>query len=454
MKKRKRRKHNRAHKRKDKKTRINKQKLFSFGSFIFVLICIFWYGGRAIYYYLDSKKTLEKEANTLATRIISNNNGTIKKINSDYYFYKETNNNYLIYSNIVWRIVKITKDNNIVLITDDTITNLAFGKNKKYNNSYLTKWLNKDNDKYTGIMENNLNSIKKYLIKTSTCTDNITNIKKTTCNKINKKNYLSIPSITDYINTGAEKSFINNGHYTYLANNKNKKIWYIDTDGKLNTSNGEDIYGTKITITLKSKVPVIDGDGTIDKPYTIEKQSNYFATYVKLGEDIWRVYEDNNEHLKLVLNDYIKINDEELKHIYSNDNYYHNDTVYGSLAYYLNNTYFYKLPYYDLIIENSYNNSYYGTDNNFDYSSVLNTSIKTRVGLLSIGDPIINNRLDKYFILAGPNKEDIDIYIASNESTLETTTAQDEALVVPTITINKNSLTAGKGTNNDPYRTE
>ena len=447
---------------------INKQKMFSFISFVFIMVCFFWYGGRAVYFYLDSKKTIEKQNDTLAKNIITNNLGTnnFKKINNNYYFQKDAGNNYLFYSNIMWRIIKITNDKNIVLIADDSITNLAYGKNKKYDNSYLMKWLNKDDDSYTGILENNLNNKSKYLAKTETCIDNIANIKKITCNKINKKNYISLLSVSDYINTGAEKSFINNEKYTYLSNNKNKKIWYIDETGKLNSSTGEDIYGVKPVITLKNKVKFIAGNGARDNPYLIEKQKSFFGSYVKLDEDIWRIYEEDDKYVKLSLNDYIKNdqsneendsddNDEEnFEYTYSEDNYYHNDTVYGSLAYYLNHKYLNSLSYNKIIENAKYHNSYYGEDNNFDYSSVMNTSIDTKVGLLSIGDPIFNNTLNNYFILAGPGKESEEVYIVSKNSTFETAYTTDEAYVVPTITIEKDLLKLGSGTSKDPYRTE
>ena len=52
---------------------INKQKIFSFISFIFLLICCLWYGGRAIYFYLDSRKTFENEDKLLAQTIIDKN---------------------------------------------------------------------------------------------------------------------------------------------------------------------------------------------------------------------------------------------------------------------------------------------------------------------------------------------------------------------------------------------
>ena len=84
----------------------------------------------------------------------------------------------------------------------------------------------------------------------------------------------------------------------------------------------------------------------------------------------------------------------------------------------------------------------------------MNTSVDTKVALLSIGDPILNNTLDNYFILAGPNKESEEIYITSKNSTLNTAYTSDEGYVVPTITIKKENLQKGSGTLNDPYRTE
>ena len=59
---------------KKKKRKINKQKVFSFISLIFIIICVLWYGGRLIYFYLDSKKTNEKEANIFAKILLKQNN--------------------------------------------------------------------------------------------------------------------------------------------------------------------------------------------------------------------------------------------------------------------------------------------------------------------------------------------------------------------------------------------
>lgn len=436
---------------------INKQKIFCFISFIFLTICCLWYGGRAIYFYLDTRKTVENKDKLLAQTIIDKNYDTdnFKKINSDYYFYKDAKNNYLIYSNIIFRIVKITKDNEIVLVSDTPITSLAYGENKTLKNSYITKWLNEDTNSNTGILENNLNNKEKYLMKTETCTDNVKNIKNITCKKIIDDNYLSLLSVVDYINTGSTASFINNGYYTYLANNDNKEnIWYINDEGKLDTSDGTDIYGVKATITIKPTISLISGNGSKDSPYIIEDKNVYFASFVKLGNDTWQVYEASDTTLKLVLNDYLKINDENLEYIYSNNNYFHNDSKYGSLAYYLNHRYLNSLTYKDLIIDNEYSNNYYGEENKYNYQNTLEKTINTKVATLSIGNPILNSTLNNYFTSTGINSSDSSVYVLKSDATIEEVDVDEEAYVVPCISILKENLKVGSGTIDDPYRTE
>ena len=156
-------------KKEKKKREINIQNIFCFISFIFILVCILWYGGRFIYFYLDNKKTLTKESTTLARIIKTENNDkeTFKQINGDYYFYQDATNNYVSYSNLIWRIIKINKDNTITLINDNIISTLAYGDNKDtYEESNLMNWLNtKKTNSNTGKLETILNEKEKYLKK-------------------------------------------------------------------------------------------------------------------------------------------------------------------------------------------------------------------------------------------------------------------------------------------------
>ncbi len=440
-----------------KRRKLNYQKIFSFISFIFVIICILWYGGRTIYFYKDSKKTITEEANTIARILKTQNhdNENFKQIKTNYYFYKKATNNYLLYSNILWRVLKINSDNSVVLVSDQTITSLAYGENISYQESPILKWLNSTPDDGSGILESKLNNKDTYLVKNTTCIDTIDDVEDVSCEKTNQDYYLGLLSIDDYINTGGSGSFINNERYTYLSTQNNEEqIWYINQEGRLDTTSGTDILGVKVVITLAPTLEIQSGIGTLEDPYTIEKENNLYGSYVKLDEDIWRIYDESDGVIKLLLNDYIKIDDEKLEYIYSNNNFYHNDTVYGSLAYYLNHTYLNSLSYKDLIIENKYANGYYGIDNQFDYKDALDTTIDTFVALPSIGDILWDDTLDGYFTSTGTSETSTLIYVGKKNGTVSIKSVTTEQNVIPCISIQKENLTLGSGSLDDPYRTE
>lgn len=441
-----------------KKRKINMQKIFSFASFIFIIVCILWYGGRFIYFYQSSKKIITEEANTIARTLKTQNHDqeTFKQYHTTYYFYKNATNNYLTYSNILWRVVKINEDNSVVLISDQVLSNLAYGEEEtNYSDSSIIKWFNSNSEEQRGILEKNLAKKEGYLVKNTTCLDTVDDMKNITCNDTTQDYYIGLLSVDDYINTGGQDSFINNGRYTYLSNqNKEHQIWYINEEGKLDTTSGTDIMGVKAVITLSPTLELQGGTGTQEDPYKIDTENHLFGSYVKLGEDIWRVYEEQENLVKLILNDYIKVNEEKLQYAYSKSGYYHNDTIYGSLAYYLNHTYLNQLSYKDLIVENKYSNGYYGVDSNYDYISSLEETINTKVALPSIGDIILNDTLDNYFTLTGNSKDSSLVYVEKEQGTISVKSVTTEQNVVPCISIKKDSLKVGSGVLNDPYRTE
>lgn len=457
------------------KRTFNYQKIFCFVSFIFILVCIFWYGGRAIYFYLDSKKTITEEESTFAriVKTANHDNDTFKQINQTYYFYGDVTNNYVSYSNMIWRIVKVNKDNSIVLILDHVIGTLAYGDQKtNYEESSILSWLNSTEIENSGIVENNLNQKEQYLVKTSTCIDQVDDIEKVTCEEKYDDYYLGLLSIDDYLNTGGTKSFINNERYSYLANkNKDNEIWYITSEGKLDTTSGEDILGIKPTITLSPTLELKSGTGTSDDPYQIEDSNGIFGSYVQLDYDLWRVYEEKDGILKLILQDTLDTTEKvqsnssqttgddqeentKLKYIYSKDNYYHNDTIYGSLAYYLNRTYLNRLSYKNIIIENNYANGYYGEDTSYQIENIFDHMIDTKVALPSIHDIILNDTLDGYFTDTGASQNSSLVYIRKNSGTVSNKSVTAEAYVVPCISIAQENLKAGSGSQEDPYRTE
>ncbi len=442
-------------KKRKKKRKINPQKIFCFISFIFILTCCLWYGGRCIYFYLDSKKTLKNEKIAFADILKRENHDkkTFVKDDTVYYFYQDGANNYLKYSNLLWRIVKINEDNSITLVSDDVVTNLAYGVEVSYDKSPVIQWLNTmSSSKYSGILESNLNHVSDYLVKSSVCTDKVDSIDTITCNDKNNNYYMGLLSVSDFVKTGGKKSFVLNKQSFYLANhNKDDEVWYVDGDGKLHTSEGDIILGVKPTITLSSNIVSKSGNGSKDNPYVIEEDTGYFASYVKLGNDIWRVYQADDKQLKLILNDYVKDNTgSNYKAIYSKQTYRHNDTINGSFAYYLNHTYYNSLSYKEYILNANYDNGYYGEENDFALKELYLGEIDTKVAIPHIGDVTFSHDLDGYFISTGLNKNSTSVYVFENgEVTSQKVTK--EAYVIPCITINKDILKSGNGSKDTPY---
>lgn len=434
------------------KRKISVQKIFNIVSAVFLLTCCIFYGGRLIKLYLENQEKVVVESNTLGKELKEKNSETLKNINGEYYFNGNIDNNYVTYSGILWRVIKIGDNNVITLVSDSSLTSLAFGEDKTYDESYINNWLNKNDNEYSGILEKNLNSMVTYLKNGDLCTNKIDNVSNSSCSDISNEYFITLLSINDYINTGASNSFINTGENFYLANmTTENKVWYVNSDGKMDNSDGTDIYGVKAVIKFKENLNLISGDGTNDNPYVIETNFGLFGSYVKLDEDMWRVIDVNDNNLKLVYNDYLKDGEDVISYKYSNNNSYYDNTRYGSLAYYLNKTFLDSLSYKNIIIESSYINGYYGMENNYDYANTMETTINTKVALIGVGDIILNHELANYHTMTVSSKNNNFIYTIQKDSIPYSKIISSTSHVVPVITINKDNL-EGTGTINDPLR--
>ena len=435
-----------------KKRKLSIQKIFNLISAVFLITCCIFYGSRFIKLYLENQEQVVVEANTLGKSLKENGNNFLKNINNEYYFNGEVDNNYVNYSGILWRVIKIGDNNVITLVSENSLTSLAFGEKKTYEESYINKWLNNNNSENSGILEKNLNSMITYLKNIDLCIDKIDDLNNLACNNINNDYFIGLPSINDYINTGASNGFMSTNENFYLANTTNdNKTWYVNNEGKVNKSNGDDIFGVKATIKLKENLELISGTGTKDDPYVIESNLGLFGSYIKLDEDMWRVIDVNENNLKLMYDGYVMDGNDKISYKYSNYNTYYDDTKYNTLAYYMNKTFLSNLSYKDMIIESKYSNGYYGKENNFDYSNTLDTTINTKVALVSVGDIVLNHELSNYFTLTSSSKNNNFIYTIQKDNIPYSKIISSTSSVVPVITINKENF-EGKGTYDEPFR--
>lgn len=410
------------------------EKKFRLISIIFLSLCVIFYGTRFGYYYLKfHKKSGNKIGSSLALTIqqkgvVSKGDGIYN--NSGELVFKGTKvNNYVLYSNILFRIVKVNNDNSIELVTDSSISELLYdNSNSSFTNSNIKDYLEK-------IFLSKLNKTDKYLTNNTICEDNITDASNLTCNN-KKTSKVSMISIADYLNSKNEDSYLNNTDSFWLYNAKdNNTSWYIQ-DGNLGNSNIKNIHGVKAVITLKNSIDSIKGNGTKEKPYVIDQDNKVsFNDYVKLGNDLYQIY-DTNDYYRLVNTNLV--NDVRNRSI-TYYNYKFDPKTPYSLALYLNNYYLNSLSYKDLLLECDYNIG----DLKTDYNDIYSEKIKAKIGLLSIGDINTNSELNNYFLLNRYN----DIVI-SKDGEYSTNKFRN------TICISKDTKFKGNGTLDNPYIVE
>ena len=372
-------------------------------------------------------------------------------MNGKNYFTGSANTNYLEYSNILWRIIKVNGDNSLTAISEYSITSLAHGKNTSFKDSRINTWLNTTTSEYSGILEKSLNNIETYLQKTETCNDTYNELSNDLCKNVTTDAYFSLLSIPDYLNTGSKDSYLNNNEYFYLGNNNDEdKTWYVNDDGKATPNVGDEIIGIRPVITIKANIDYISGTGTKEDPYKIEKENGLFGSYVKLGNDTWRIYEINNDEVKLMLNSTIP----DITKEYSSKNSYYDDYSKNSTAYYLNHTFLDSLSYKDIIKETNWSNGYYNSSNTFDYTTSLETTINSKVALLSIGNIFLNPELTNYSTMTGTKEKASSIYVIQKNKRVFSKQISTKTSIVPTIAVDKNILKKGNGTIDSPFEME
>lgn len=330
-------------------------------SFLFTLFCIILIVlATLLVFNLFRIYNKAKNINLLSEYIIKNNEITNKnglnKENSSYIFKGETDNNYILYNNLLWRIVKINNDSSITLILDDYINMLP----KNLINSFFEN------------LTNNLNT--DYLTKNKVCIDEM-NDNEITCNKINNNSYISLLSAYDYLNSFYEEQ-------TFITKDK-EIMWLYNNDNHTNgdsisKSNENNFYEIRPVITLKANTTYKTGNGNKDNPYKIDDESFGLGSIVKINNETYVVY-DFIDDIKLIsLNTIDKLNKEKVLD-------------------YLNNELYEKLNYNN-ILNNL--NIYTGTYNNKKYDLYKEKEIK-KIGIPNILDIKINNDITNYYL---PNK--------------------------------------------------
>ena len=447
------------------KKRNKKKKTITKGEFVFNIISItillalcLYFGGRSIYYY--SKQNIVKESMTLADKVISNNKITTEKDGfhqekDGYSFKGNVLNNYVKFSNRLFRIMNIYNDNSIKLVSDNNNGILIWGDDSSYKNSNLYHWLNKTsltNSKIYYDTISNINLLEKTTYKESQLLKS--KVKDT---KKESSDFVTTLTISDYINANGKDSYLNNGKYFWLIGyDKDSANLYVDDTGSVESGTNYESYGIRPVITLKNSVKVISGTGTKEDPYIVdmENSNNYIDQYVKLDNDIWKVYSDTNNILKLSLNGYINVNNNEYTSIYSKTTSEFDLKNRYNIAYYLNKNYYNTLSYKNILLESNYPTGEISNDTGINMENIYKEITTTKIGLLSIFDYNTNQDLTDYYYLNKTSSVGSMVYVNNNIGIIDEEKATEAKHIVPTISIDKTIIKNGQGTLDNPYTLE
>ena len=290
-----------------KKIMKNKKYLiFIILSILFLGFMISFYGYRLVHYYLIENPSGSKlKENTSLVDEIINKNKIVNEGNglyfddNNYIFKGQVNNNYVYYSGLLWRIVKINKDGSIKLISEEVLTSLYWDNTDNFEDSTLNNWLN---DKILTKL-----SHQEYLSNINICVDILDKVENKECEKYFNKQKIGFLSVDEYIESKGKQSYLNNGKSYWLSNpDYNGNMWYVNSDGGLSNVNSDSNYGIRATILLKDGIVNISGDGTFDKPFIIENDNYTNLSQVNIGMYLnysnykWRVIDKNETGIKVV----------------------------------------------------------------------------------------------------------------------------------------------------------
>ncbi len=269
------------------------------------MVCV--RGGRVVY------KNLKEKDGTPCKKFESENaNNLYKALNASSKFttadhgikYINSNNNYVRYSGVLWRIVSIdTENKNVKIILDDIATYLNFNDtaNSNYVNSNVDLWLNQ-------YFKQTLRNSSNYLVNT-------------------KWNRATVDSATAYpSNTPGNEIQSNIGFITLYEFNKTKSRITPSTSLKwflMSPKSGSEIWGVnesnvatayapntfggfRPAVILRSGISFIaGGSGTKGNPYVIMGDRNaqdgdllntrFSGEYIKFDNKLYKIISTSNE---------------------------------------------------------------------------------------------------------------------------------------------------------------
>lgn len=427
-----------------------------------LLIIVAFYTTRLIKYYLKENGHRGEDVVLLVEELkkhrsyLDETKGLVFDEEKNIYTYKgEVDDNYLLYSGIMYRILGIDENENMKAVSEENVTILYPGYDKGYEKSYVNKWLNSSEEKYSGIFENTLVNSGGLLEKTTMCYDVIDDPSNITCEEKNGDYKVALLSLYDYKEAGGKTSFLNNDTQYHLGTlNKDGLNYSVTEDGEV-VINKSSTVTVKPVITINSGTELLRGSGTEDDPYIIEKHNidtlgdTYVNSIVLINNTTYKVVEIQEDKVKVASTDVLlKDADNEYYTAFggSNSAYSTSNTV----GKYLNNTFLNSLDVKSSVVASNY---YIGALSlaNLDYAKTYESKVKAKVGMLTIGDMFVSDLTNVFTTLRGMQASNI-ITVINENGNLFADTINSKYNVRPAFYLKSDlKITSGDGTIDSPF---
>lgn len=289
---------------------------------------------------LKNKTTVVRKVDVVQTL-----DSTVKKDTGKAKYYRGINpNNYVYFSNMVFRIIGISGDN-VKIVADKDIANVNYDG--------IEEWFKYYEDHLT-------DKAKKLIVESKYCNMTLsdTTLDTTECNSYGEKKKFGLLSIDEINRVGiAEENYLMKDTITWTGNSKDGKNAYANrkyffgTQSKYMSFGKVHNYGVRPVITIKGNTLINGGNGTEKNPYiledyikpqkNIEVNKRYPGEYITYGGVLWRIIEPNKDGTTRIISEgslreagnVIKITHE----IETTKNVIYNPKQKGNVGYYINN---------------------------------------------------------------------------------------------------------------------
>lgn len=435
--------------------------LFDFISLVLVIGIVVYFGYRSLYFYSKQNQKKVQDAETLNGIVLQNNpvvssGDGIYQDSNEYFFRGNVKNNYVLLGSNLFRIIRITSDQSVRIVSDDYVASFPWGDEASYQESNVHLWLEKGKEERSGIYYSMIPNISEHFQKTS-YTEDILADNQIVNGKEKYSDYVGLLTIMDYITANGKNSFLNTGDLFYLLGyTNNQENLYVEEDGSVKSCDSLNGFGIRPVLTLKANTTISSGDGTESNPYRLafDEDNQISGRYVKLGNDMWRVYAQDGDVLRLHLNGFIQENGNNVLLPYSSTNSVFSVSDKKNIGYYLNTTYLNQLNYGTMLLDCP---SYIGEisdDQGYNYLNIYQNVVHSKVTLLNVFDPIVSSELANYYYVNTTSLVGSMEYDRFSSGLLKESDVRDEKPVVPVVCIAKDGIKKGKGTILNPYIVE